>query len=61
MFIVRDLWQVHYKTLLIIPQKEFIKFNVKFVTCCLEYKSVNENLIGYKCLSCNKNYSNRID
>ena len=25
------------------------------------YKSVNENLIKYKCLSCNKNYSKKID
>ena len=27
----------------------------------LEYKSVEENLIKYKCLSCNKNYSNKIN
>ena len=26
----------------------------------LEYKSVKDNLIKYKCLSCNKNYSNKI-
>ena len=27
----------------------------------LEYESVNENLIKYKCLPCNKSYSNKID
>ena len=26
----------------------------------LEYESANENLIKYKCLSCNKNYSNNL-
>ena len=25
------------------------------------YKSVKDNLIRYKCLSCNKDYSNKID
>ena len=29
--------------------------------CFLEYESVNDNLIKYKCLSCNKNYSNKLD
>ena len=27
----------------------------------LEYESVKDNLVKYKCLSCNKNYSNKID
>ena len=27
----------------------------------LEYESVKYNLIKYKCLSCNKDYSNKID
>ena len=27
----------------------------------LEYESVKENLIKYKCLSCDKDYSNKID
>ena len=27
----------------------------------IEYESVNDNLIKYKRLSCNKNYSNKID
>ena len=29
--------------------------------CFLDYKSVNDKLINYICLSCNKIYSNRID
>ena len=27
----------------------------------LEYESVNDDIIKYKCLSCIKNYSNKID
>ena len=26
-----------------------------------EYESVNDNLINFKCISCNKNYSEKID
>ena len=37
------------------------KIKCKDCDCLLEYKSVNESLIKYKCLSCNKNYSNKID
>ena len=29
--------------------------------CDCEYERVKDNLIKYKCLSCNKNYSNKID
>ena len=29
--------------------------------CCLEYTNVNNNLIEYKCLCCNKNYQNAFD
>ena len=29
--------------------------------CLLEYESVQENLIKYKCLSCNKGHSNKTD
>ena len=29
--------------------------------CFLEYESVNDNLIKYKCSSCSQNYSNKID
>ena len=27
----------------------------------LEYESIKDNLIKYKCLSCNKDYSNKLD
>ena len=30
-FIMQDVWQVHYQILLIISQKEFIKLNVNIV------------------------------
>ena len=29
--------------------------------CFLEYESVKDNLIKYKCLYCNKNFSSEID
>ena len=29
--------------------------------CFLEYESVKDNSIKYKCLSCKKEYSNKID
>ena len=69
---VRDLWQVHYQIFLIILPKEFIKLNanmdmmMKNVKKCrskhkdckhyLEYVSVKNNLIAYKCFCCNINY-----
>ena len=36
---------------------------IKFKDCdfFLKYENVKDNLIKYKCLSCNKNYSNKID
>ena len=37
------------------------KIKWKDFSCFLHYKSVNDNLIKYKCLSCHKNYSNMID
>ena len=46
-----DLWQAHYQIFLIIMQH---------CDCFLEYENVNGSLINYKCLSCNKNYSNKI-
>ena len=29
--------------------------------CFLEYESVTDNLIKHKCLSCNQDYSNKLD
>ena len=37
------------------------KIKCKDCNCFLEYESVKDNLIKYKCLSCNKDYSNRLD
>ena len=37
------------------------KIKCKDCDCFLEYESVNDNLIKYKCLSCNKTYSHKID
>ena len=37
------------------------KIKCKDWDCFLEYESVKDNLIKYKCLSCNKDYSNKID
>ena len=36
------------------------KSKCKDCDCFLEYESVKYTLIKYKCLSCNKNYSNKI-
>ena len=37
------------------------KIKCKDCDCFLEYESVKDNLIKYKSLSCNKNYSNKLD
>ena len=57
---MQDLWQLHYQILLIISQKEFIKLNVEIGTV-ESIESVKDNFIEYKCLSCNKDYSHKID
>ena len=59
--IAEDLWQVHYQILLITSRKEFIKVKCKDCDCFHEYKSVKDNLIKYKRLSCNKGYSKNFD
>ena len=38
----------------------FHKIKSKTCVSFLEYESVKENLIKYKCLSCNKDYSNKL-
>ena len=38
-----------------------LKIKCKDCHCFLEYESVKDNLMKYKRLSCNKNYSNKID
>ena len=37
------------------------KIKCKDCDCFLEYESFKDTLIKYKCLSCNKTYSNKID
>ena len=37
------------------------KTNLKDYNCFFQYESVNENLVNYKFLSCNKNYSKKIN
>ena len=37
------------------------KIRYKDYDCFLEYESVKDNLIKHKCLSCNKDYSNKPD
>ena len=37
------------------------KIRCKGCDCIVEYESVKDNLIKYKCLSCNKDYSNKLD
>ena len=46
------IWQVHY---------QILSIKCKDCHCVLEYECVNDILIKYKCLSCNKNCSNKID
>ena len=40
---------------------EIHKIKCKDWNCSIEYESVKANSIKYKCLSCNKDYSNKID
>ena len=37
------------------------KIKCKDCDCFLEYEIVKDNLIKYKCLSCNKDYANKLD
>ena len=41
--------------------EEIHKIKYKDFDCLLEYEKVKDNLIKYKCLPCNKNYSIKID
>ena len=38
-----------------------LKIKFKDCDCFLEYESVKENLIKYNCLSCKKDYSNKLN
>lgn len=52
-----DLLSIFYDNL----AEETDKVKVKDCKFFSEYKSVNNNLAKHKCLSCNKNYSNKTD
>ena len=41
--------------------EEIHKIKCKDCDCFLEYKSVKDNFIKHKCLSCNRSYSNKSD
>ena len=41
--------------------KEIHKIKCKYCDYFLEYESVKNNLIKCKCLSCHKDYSNKLD
>ena len=41
--------------------EEINKIKCKGCGCFLDYESVKDNSMKYKCLSCNKNYSNKLD
>ena len=41
--------------------EEIITLDAKILIFFLEYEKVKDYLIKYKCLSCNKDYSNKLD
>ena len=41
--------------------EEIHKIKFKDCDCFIEYEGVKDNLIKYECLSCNKDYSNKLD
>ena len=41
--------------------EEIQKIKYKACDFFLEYENVKNNFIKYKCLSCNKDYSNKLD
>ena len=61
LLIPHDLWQVHYQICIDNLAEGIYKVKCKDCDCLLEYESVKDNLIKYKCLCCNKDDSNKID
>ena len=59
--IVQDLLQFHFQILLIISQKKLSRLNAMIENVFFKSESVKDHLIKNKCLSCNKDYSNKID
>ena len=58
--IVQVLWQI-LNNIVDNLAEEIYKIKCKDCDCFLEYENVKGNFIKYKCLSCNKIYSNKID
>ena len=61
---MQNLWQVHNNdndNEVDILAEGIHKVKCKDCDCFLEYENVKENSVKYKCLSCNKDYSNKID
>ena len=42
-------------------QKKFLKTKYKYCDFSFKYESIKDNLIKYKSVSCNKDYSNKLD
>ena len=60
--LIENLFMVSLLSSLVNNSAEGIhKVKCKNCGCFLEYESVKDNLIKYKCFSCNKDYSNKLD
>ena len=57
----QDLGQLHYQILQDNLTKGILKIKCEHCDCFIEYEIVKDNLIKYKCLSCNKDCSNKTD
>ena len=74
---MQDLWQDHYQILSIIFLNKFKELNVnldsiikkcetceikyRYCDCVLEYTSIKDDLIEYKCFYCKKNYHRKFE
>ena len=60
---MQDLWQVHQILSNLVENlaQGIHKIKCKDCDCFLEYESFKGNLIKYKCLSCSKDYSKKLD
>ena len=73
----QGLWQAYYQIFPVIFLKECIKLNAntgtmkkkcetcrykyKYCDCFLEYTNLEDDIIEYKCLCCNKNHQQTFD
>ena len=58
---VRGLWQARYQIFVVNLVEEMHKIKSEGFNCFFEFESAYDGLINYECLSCNKNYSEKID